>query len=196
MFIWLVGISILYISGDKEAAGVMDESFTVQISSNLVKKLLNNDEVVKKKTRRPTPKIPKEPQAKPLPDDSEALRGPSSTAWPIQPPLYVPPPPPSHKTPNPELEAIRSVLEESERVVERLHKQEENMLQEVTERAKDLHDKEFKLPNSKPMPCLDEKDACLNCYKEHIKDPLKCAQLVKDFADCARTARQQAGHSN
>ncbi|XP_057811407.1 uncharacterized protein LOC131025626 [Salvia miltiorrhiza] len=174
----------------------MDESFTVQISSNLVKKLLDDGVDVKKKTRKPRPKISQEPQAKQVLDDAEALRGPSSTAWPIQPPLYLPPPPPSHKAPNPELEAIRSVLEESEKVVERLHKQEENMLQEVTERAKDLHDKEFKLPHRMPMPCLDEKNACLNCYKEHIKDPLKCAQLVKDFADCARTVRQQVGHGN
>lgn len=173
----------------------MGESFTVQISSNLVKKLLDDGEKVKKKTRKPRPKIPREPEPKQLPEDPPTLGGPFSTGWPVQPPIYVPPPPPSHKAPSPELEAIKSVLEESEKVVEKLHKQEENMLQEVTQRAKDLHDKEFKLPNRKPMPCLNEKDACLNCYKEHIKDPLKCAQLVKEFADCARTVRQQVGAS-
>ncbi|KAH6822141.1 hypothetical protein C2S53_002016 [Perilla frutescens var. hirtella] len=167
----------------------MGESFTVQISSNLVRKLLEDGEKVKKKTRKPKPRISQEPQAKPLSDDSLSVQGPP-IGWPVQPPLYVPPPPP-HKTLNPELDGVRSVLQESEKVVERLQKQEENMLQEVTQRAKDLHDKEFKLPNRKPMPCLDEKDACLKCYKEHIKDPLKCAQLVKGFADCARTVRQQ-----
>ncbi|XP_047946886.1 uncharacterized protein LOC125193175 [Salvia hispanica] len=170
----------------------MDESFTVQISSNLVKKLLDDGETekVKKKTRKPRQKNPQQPQAQQLPGDSDALGvgGPSSTAWPIQ--------LPSHKPPNSNLEAMRSVLEESEKVVERLHKNEENMLQEVTERAKDLHDKEFELPNSKPIPCLDEKNACLNCYKEHINDPLKCAQLVRYFANCARTVRRQVGHGN
>lgn len=187
-------MSFANISGDSGAAGVMGESFTVQISSNLVKKLLDDGEKVKKKTRKPKPKprIPQEPQGKQLSDDSPSLKGPPSTGWPVQPPLYLPPPP-SHKAPSPELDAIRSILEESEKVVDRLQKQEENMLQEVTQRAKDLHDKEFKLPNRKPMPCLDEKDACLKCYKDHINDPLKCAELVKSFADCARTVRQQVG---
>ncbi|XP_042051752.1 uncharacterized protein LOC121797086 [Salvia splendens] len=176
----------------------MDESFTVQISSNLVKKLLDDGETekVKKKTRKPRQKNPQQPQAQQVPGDLEALGGPSSTAWPIQPSLYPPPPLPSHKPPNSNLEAIRSVLEESEKVVERLRKNEENMLQEVTERAKGLHDKEFELRNSKPIPCLDEKIACLNCYKEHINDPLKCAQLVRYFANCARTVRRQVGHGN
>lgn len=191
----VVGITIVNGSGDLVAAGVMGDSFTVQISGNLVRKLLEDGEKVKKKTRKPKPKIPREPQAKPLSDDSQALQGPP-IGWPVQPPLYVPPPPPPpNRTVNPELDGIRSVLQESEKIVERLQKQEENMLQEVTQRAKDLHDKEFKLPIRKPMPCLDEKDACLKCYKEHIKDPLKCAQFVKGFADCARTVRQQASAS-
>ncbi|KAI3468888.1 hypothetical protein Pfo_025551 [Paulownia fortunei] len=174
----------------------MGESFTIQISSNLVRHLVDDGEKVKKKTRKPKPKIPQEPQQPPtvhpkqLSDDSKTLKGPSSTGWPLQPPLYLPTPPPQ-KSANAELDAIWSVLQESEKVVERLQKQEENMLQEVTQRAKDLHDKEFKLPNRKPIPCLDEKDACLKCYKEHIKDPLKCAQLVDGFAECARRVRQQ-----
>lgn len=186
------------ISGELEAAGIMSESFTIQISSNLVRNLVDDAEKVKKKTRKPKPKIPREPQQsqtvhpEQLSDDPQTLKGPSSTGWPLQPPLYLPTPPPQ-KSVNLELDAIWSVLKESEKVVERLQKQEENTLQEVTQRAKDLHDKEFKLPNGKPMPCLDEKDACLKCYKEHIKDPLKCNQLVKYFADCARTVRQQVG---
>ncbi|KAG5039708.1 hypothetical protein JHK85_012184 [Glycine max] len=55
-------------------------------------------------------------------------------------PLFLPatlPVQPVHS----ELEGIQSVLQESERVLERLQKQEENMLQEVTQKAKDLHDK-------------------------------------------------------
>ncbi|PIN11824.1 hypothetical protein CDL12_14461 [Handroanthus impetiginosus] len=172
----------------------MGESFTIQISSNLVKHLVDDGEKVKKKTRKPKAKIPQEPQhPKQLSDNSEAHKTPAA-GWPLQPPLFLPPPP--QRSANAELEAIRSVLEESEKVAEKLQKQEENMLQEVTQRAKDLHDKEFKLPHQKPMPCLDEKDACLKCYKEHVKDPLKCAQLVKEFADCARTVRQQVSAEN
>ncbi|KAG8374779.1 hypothetical protein BUALT_Bualt10G0031200 [Buddleja alternifolia] len=178
----------------KQAAAVnMSESFTIQISSNLVRHLVNDGEKLKKKTRKPKPKIPQPQKSHPkqLSDDSEKPKGPSSTGWPLQPPpLYLPIPPPQQPA-NAELDAILSVVRESEKVVERLQKQEENMLQEVTQRAKDLHDKEFKLPNRKPVPCLDEQDACLKCYKDYAKDPLKCAHLVENFADCARRARQQ-----
>ncbi|CAI9288816.1 unnamed protein product [Lactuca saligna] len=101
--------------------------------------------------------------------------------------MYLPIPPPSP----PEVNAIRSVLEDSERVLEKLQKQEDAMLFEVTQKAKELHEKEFKLPEAKPMPCLTDLTACLDCYKENVKDPLKCSTLVKNFADCARTIRQQ-----
>lgn len=163
-------------------------------------RLLDDGEKVKKKTRKPKPKVPQEPSGfhtthpKEVADDSNT-KGPSAAAWPIQPPLYLPVPPlQTHGSP--ELDAIKSVLHDSEKVVEKLQKQEESMLQEVTERAKVLHDKEFKLPHRKPMPCSVEKDACLNCYKEHIKDPLKCSQVVRDFADCARRARQHVDSQN
>ncbi|XP_065620170.1 uncharacterized protein LOC136063551 [Quercus suber] len=81
-------------------------------------------------------------------------------------------------------------LKDGERVLDRLQKQEENMVQEVTQRAKDLREKEFKLPYQKPMPCLAENNAWLECYKEHAKDILKCSPLVKTFEDCIRRARQ------
>ena len=68
---------------------------------------------------------------------------------------------------------------------------EKEMIQELTERAKELHEKEFKMPKQKPTPCLSEKDACLECYREHTKDPLRCANAVKLFSDCARRARKQ-----
>ncbi|KAL3818183.1 hypothetical protein ACJIZ3_004088 [Penstemon smallii] len=176
--------------------GIMSESFTIQISSNLVKHLIDDGEKLEKKTKKSKPKTPKSPQrprtvpSKQLSDDSETLQG---AKWPLQPPLYLPIQPPQQ---NVELDTIRSVLKESEKVVERLQKQEENMLKEVTQRAKELHEKEFKLPNSRPMPCLDEKDACLKCYKENLDDPLKCASLVDGFADCARRVRQQLGAMN
>ncbi|KAK3038478.1 hypothetical protein RJ639_029776 [Escallonia herrerae] len=36
-------------------------------------------------------------------------------------------------------------------------KRKEDIAKEVTQRAKDLHDKEFQLPYEKPMACLAEK---------------------------------------
>uniref|UniRef100_A0A5B6YU06 Coiled-coil-helix-coiled-coil-helix domain-containing protein 3 n=1 Tax=Davidia involucrata TaxID=16924 RepID=A0A5B6YU06_DAVIN len=176
----------------------MGDSFTIQISSNLVKQLTDDGEKFKKKTRKLKTKAPRDPQTsqtkvhqKQISDDSETRKGTAAAGWPLQPPLFLPVSPP----PQPaiaELDAIRSVLQESEKVVERLQKHEEDMVREVTQRAKDLHDKEFKLPYRKPMPCLAEKDACLECYKEYVEDPLKCAHLVNNFADCTRRVRQAA----
>lgn len=164
--------------------------FSIQISSNLVNSLTAGEEKSKKKTKRTKTKLPQpqRPQTKANPSQGfEAPKsGPAGTGWPLQAPVFLPAPPPAIA----ELEAIRSVLQESERVVEKLQRQEENKVQEVTQRAKELRDKEFKLPYQKPLPCVAENEACLACYKEHMKDPLKCADLVRSFADCARRVRQ------
>ncbi|OWM71847.1 uncharacterized protein LOC116192041 [Punica granatum] len=174
--------------------------FTVQISNDLVDRLLDKGEKLKKKPRKIKQKVPKEPQRppakvdqKPVSDDSEAFKRPPA-GWPVQPPLFFPAAPALSSAA--ELEAIQSLLKESKSVVEKLQKQEENIVQEVTQRAKDLRDKEFKLPYQKPMPCLAENNACLECYKEHSKDPLKCTHLVRNFADCARRARQQVSSAD
>lgn len=181
----------------------MEDSYSIQISGNLVQQLVTEGEKFKKKTRKTRTKAPRSPRQsetkstqKEIPDDSQTHKtGPLATGWPLQPPLFLPAPPPPVSA-NAELEAIRSTLHESEKVVERLQKQEEEMASEVTQRAKELHDKEFKLPYQKPMPCLADYNSCLDCYKEHAKDPLKCADLVKNFADCARSARQQVSSAD
>ncbi|KAL5728139.1 hypothetical protein ACHQM5_001260 [Ranunculus cassubicifolius] len=161
----------------------MGEKFTIQISKQLVDQLSKEDPQLRKRTRKPKPKIqpkPQEPQPQVLP--------PPPVPYPS---MFSRLPPSPAQVANAELDAIRSVIKESEKVVERLQKQEDKMAQEVTQRAKELHEKEFKLPYQKPMPCVAEKDACLDCYKEHAKDPLKCANAVKSFADCARNIRRQ-----
>lgn len=170
--------------------------FTIQISKNLVDRLVHDAEM-SKKTKRTKRKAPREspvPQSnvsqKQIVDDSGKPKIEAAPAWPLQPPLFLPATPPVQSTM--ELEAIRSVLQESEKVVERLQKKEENMLQEVTQKAKDLRDKEYKLPKPKSNPCMAESHACMACYKEHVKDPLRCASLVTNFADCVRRFRQQA----
>lgn len=173
----------------------MGESFTIQISSKLVKQLADEGEN-KKKTRKSKTRLPRDSQKvkpkvqqKQISDDTETPRGTAALDWPVQPPLFLPVSPPHFS--NAELNAIRSAVQESEKVLERLQKQEQVMVQEVTQRAKDLRDKEFKLPQQKPPPCLEEKDACFECYQEHVKAPLKCANLVKNYADCVRNSRQQ-----
>nr|CAD1830456.1 unnamed protein product [Ananas comosus var. bracteatus] len=106
--------------------------------------------------------------------------------------MYLPITPPPHPPPSsiPEVEAIRAVCRESEKVVEKLERKESDMLQELNQRAKELRDKEFKLPYQNPMPCTAEREDCLRCYKENPNEPLKCSHAVKKFADCARQARQ------
>ncbi|KAF5954390.1 hypothetical protein HYC85_007246 [Camellia sinensis] len=164
---------------------IMGESFTIQISSNLVKQLADDGEKSKKKTKRSKTKIPREPQQsqtkahqKQISGDSEIPKRTAPVGWPVQPPIFMPLSPPPHSS-SAELDAIRSAVQESEKVLEKLQKQEEVMVQEVTQRAKDLHDKEFKLPTEKPLPCLMEKNACFECYKENDKNPLKCADAVQ-----------------
>lgn len=172
----------------------MAEAFTIQISSNLVKQLADEGEKLKKRSKKPKAKTPLKDtsqanaQQKPVSEDPDMIKGHAPTGWPLQPPLFMPVPP--QQPAIAELDAIRSVLQDSEKVMERLQKQEENMLQEVTQRAKDLHEKEFKLPEHKPIPCLEERDACTKCYKENEQNPLKCANAVQNFADCARRVKQ------
>ncbi|XP_050377654.1 uncharacterized protein LOC126794902 [Argentina anserina] len=176
-----------------------EAQFGVHITPRFFNMLTEDIEVSTKKTRRTKPKVPREPQQpqlkinqKKVSDDSEPLKGSGAEGWPFQPPVHIP----SQST-NADLDTIRSVLQKSEEVVERLKQQEENMAHEVTQRAKELRDKEFKLPFQESMPCLAETDGCANCYKEHGKeDLLKCAGLAKSLADCARRVRQQVGSGN
>ncbi|KAF9685716.1 hypothetical protein SADUNF_Sadunf03G0083100 [Salix dunnii] len=172
-------------------------SSTVQITPELVNRFANDGDKLKKKakktipkTRRETPLLKGKVNEKQLHDNSETHKRIASPGWPVQPPLYLPITQPVHPE-NAELDAIRSVIQESERVLEKFQKQEDNMVQQVTERAKDLRDKEFKLPYQKPMPCLVDYNACRACYKEHADDILKCAPLTKSYYECVRRAKQQ-----
>ncbi|KVH90147.1 hypothetical protein Ccrd_007860 [Cynara cardunculus var. scolymus] len=135
----------------------MDDAFTIQISGNLVKQLADESEEENQetKTKDTENSIPQQNQAKPtnqkeIHDESQSNPKrcgiPATAGWP---PMYLPIPPPA----NPQVDAIRSVLEDSERVLEKLKKQEEEMVVEleVKQKAKELHDKEFKLPQPKPM---------------------------------------------
>ncbi|GAA0157594.1 hypothetical protein LIER_14831 [Lithospermum erythrorhizon] len=180
----------------------MGDKFTIQISANLVNQLAEDGDRLKKKKKKTKSSLLREPKPSPpkvtqkqTSEDPEIHRTPTAAGWPGQPPLFFPVPP-SPPSANEELDAIRAVLQDSEKALERLQKQEDTMLQEVTQKAKDLHDKEFKLPEQKPIPCVEEKDVCLNCYKENLNDPLKCSSLVNEFANCVRRMRQQVGMAN
>lgn len=176
----------------------MGDSYTIQVSANLVNKLARDAEGPKKRTKKPKPKIPevapKQQNEKLNPSPAAPMTGPSGV-WPVQNPMFLPMPPHAHSAPAapalPELDAIRSVLQECETVLKKLEQKEANMTQELTQRAKELRDKEFKLPSQKSIPCEAEREACRQCYHENSKQPLKCAEFVRSFKDCARRARQQ-----
>ncbi|PUZ64378.1 hypothetical protein GQ55_3G139300 [Panicum hallii var. hallii] len=178
--------------------------YTIQISTKLIDQLARDDEKVKRKSRKSRPKkkttvqqheepqdiAPKEFPSEPK-TSSPALAPVPAPGWPVQPPpmfLPVTPAPPPPPAAMPEVEAIRSILKESEAVLEKLDKQEAGARQELSKRAKELHDKEFKLPYQNPMPCTEERAGCLECYKSNAKDPLKCAEAVRRFEACALMA--------
>jgi hypothetical protein len=167
--------------------------YTIQISTKLVDQLARDDEKIKRKTRRPRPKkkITHEEPQEDVPTKPKTSSPAPAPGWPLQPPsmfLPVTPAPPPPPAAVPEVEAIRSILKESETVLEKLEKQEAGARQELSKRAKELHDKEFKLPYQSPMPCTQEREGCLQCYKSNAKDPLKCAEAVKRFEACALQA--------
>lgn len=169
--------------------------YTIQISTKLIDQLARDDEKVKRKPRKPKPKKivqqHEEPQDSTRVFPSEPKSSPAP-GWPLQPPMYLPvaPAPPPPPAAVPEVEAIRAVLAESEKIQQKVEKQKVGMLQELNKRAKELHDKEFKLPYQNPTLCAGERAGCLECYKSNAQDPLKCAEAVKRFEACLRLARQ------
>ncbi|CAM0958796.1 unnamed protein product [Alopecurus aequalis] len=178
--------------------------YSIQISTRLIDQLARDDEKVKRKVRKPKPKkvveqqqeephqdngreLPSEPKSSPAPVPAPA------PGWSLPPPMYLPVTPPPPPPPSPaiqELEAMRAMVAEIEKVPEKLEKQKAGMQQELERRAKELHDREFKLPYQNPVPCADEKAGCLDCYVSNAaQDPLKCAEAVKRFEACVRMAR-------
>lgn len=173
----------------------MGDSYTVQISTKLINQLAREDEKRSpRKVKKPKPKTPKSSN-RPQKAETTQAQTPTPPA-PIFPPLFLPVPAPAPPPPvevPPEVESIREVLKESEKVLEKLKVEESEMLEELNKRSKELREKEFKLPYQNPIPCLKERSDCLECYKNYGSEPLKCAETVKRFADCARKSRQSAG---
>ena len=136
--------------------------YSIQISSKLIDQLARDDEKVRRRVRKPKPKKvveqqPEEPQdnGRELPSEPKSSPAPG---WSLPPPMYLPvtpalpPPPPPPSAAIQELEAMRAVMAEIEKVSEKLEKQKAGMQQELERRAKELHDREFKLPYQNPVP--------------------------------------------
>ncbi|KAL0712886.1 hypothetical protein Bca4012_019864 [Brassica carinata] len=166
--------------------------YTIQITPKLINQLAQGNEKPKRKAKRTKPKVsPPQNNAdqarthhvaeKPKPMAELPTQQQQPFFFPIQ----------QQTAASTELESIKSVLKESEKVLEKVERQEKNIAHEVTERAKDLREKEFKIPEPKPMPCSSDHEAWKQCYKENAENPLSCSGLVMRFQDCARRFRQQ-----
>lgn len=164
--------------------------YTIQISSRLINQLAEGDNQPKRKAKKTKPKV--SPQSK---ADQAKTHHHAEKPKPIaEPPTQSPPfffPVPQQAAANTELELIKSVLKEGEKVLEKVERQERSIVHEVAERANDLREKEFKIPEPKPMPCSSDHEAWKKCYEENVGNPLKCSGLVMRFQDCARLFRQQ-----
>lgn len=163
--------------------------FSIQISSKLINQLAEGNDQPKRRAKKSKPKVSRQSKADQAKTFQDAEKPNPMAELPMQPPFFYPIP--QQAAAIPELESIKSVLKESEKVLEKLELQEKNIVHEVTERAKDLREKEFKIPEPKPMPCSSDHEASMKCYKENIDNPLKCNSLVRRFQECARRFRQQ-----
>ncbi|EOA21678.1 hypothetical protein CARUB_v10002101mg [Capsella rubella] len=163
--------------------------FSIQISSKLIKQLAESNDQPKRKAKKTRPKVSPQREAEQAKTHQDAEKPKPMAELPMQPPFFFPIP--QQAAASAELESIKSVTKESEMVLEKLEKLEKNIVHEVTERAKDLREKEFKIPEPKPMPCSSDYEASMKCYKENIDNPLKCSGLVRTFEECARRFRQQ-----
>ncbi|XP_010422202.1 PREDICTED: uncharacterized protein LOC104707527 [Camelina sativa] len=168
--------------------------FSIQISSKLINQLAEGNDQPKRKAKKTKPKVSPqrkvEQEAKTHHHDAEKPN--PVGELPMQPPFFFPiPQQAAAAAASAELELIKSVSKESEKVLEKLEKVEKNLVHEVTERSKELREKEFKIPEPKPMPCSEDHEAWMKCYKENIDNPLKCSGLVRSYQECARRCRQQ-----
>ncbi|CAN7123979.1 unnamed protein product [Brassica rapa subsp. narinosa] len=163
--------------------------YTIQISSRLINQLAEGDNQPKRKAKKTKPKVSPQSNADQAKTHHDAEKPKPIAELPTQPPFFFPVP--QQAAANTELESIKSILREGEKVLEKVERQERSIVHEVTERAKDLREKEFKIPESKPMPCSSDHQAWKKCYEENVDNPLKCSSLVMRFQDCARRFRQQ-----
>ncbi|KAK9818419.1 hypothetical protein WJX72_012411 [[Myrmecia] bisecta] len=82
---------------------------------------------------------------------------------------------------------LKRALERSTRAGALLLKAEREEVAQVDALAEELTQKEYRAP-ARPPPCQAEREACLYCYQDNYQDPLRCADKVEAFSQCARQA--------
>lgn len=80
----------------------------------------------------------------------------------------------------------RSLLA-TKRVGDLILKNEEEELAAARQLADELLKREYYAP-ARPVACLQQRQACVDCYQAHAGDPLKCAAQVQAYSQCAQAA--------
>ncbi|KAJ7092095.1 hypothetical protein O6H91_23G022200 [Diphasiastrum complanatum] len=110
-------------------------------------------------------------------------------------PVPAPPPPPIQRNLSldahaQKIAAYSTLLEKTEKLASELQKRGAAELDEINRRAQELNNKQYRAP-IRSIPCVTEREACLQCYKENGKEPLKCKQRADAFLECARRAQTE-----
>ncbi|EME29998.1 hypothetical protein Gasu2_06360 [Galdieria sulphuraria] len=80
----------------------------------------------------------------------------------------------------------RQLLERfRERQQRKSRQREERETALVQALVQDLQRSYFR-PKMKTILCESERKACIECYRENLSDPLRCAEAVKALSSCAR----------
>lgn len=66
----------------------------------------------------------------------------------------------------------------------RVLKAEKDLQSKIETRTKELLEREYTTP-TRPIPCVEERRRCVECYRKFPDDPSKCAPHVEDFSRCA-----------
>lgn len=86
---------------------------------------------------------------------------------------------------------LSKALETSKYINDLLLAREEEEMGKIEQMSKDILEKEAKqyhlnVDANEVNPCRDYEEKVLRCYMEHESDPLKCREVVEDYAACAR----------
>ncbi|KAJ8747808.1 hypothetical protein K2173_006988 [Erythroxylum novogranatense] len=139
---------------------------SIEMRGNLVNQLVNGHETVKKKPKKRKTKIPREP-SKPRNQGNETQI----------------------------LDAIQSVIQESEKVPEKLQKQEDNML--IIMLVEPATRITATISSNAPLSLgVTDYHACRTCYKDYIDDILKCTLFTRSYYDCIQRAKQQTSSAD
>lgn len=89
-----------------------------------------------------------------------------------------------------ELAPVKEILKEAAGLQKRASEVEQHSADAVAQMARTLHAREYRAPQ-RAVACGEEKSACVDCYGSSLQDPLKCAEVVRAFQDCAKKAHEE-----